>query len=167
MRCVHCFQDHLLKEGLAWLDTQAAGEPQYWLPALFSELSSRDVTPEEANQMTLWQEKCLTENLVEVKLLTKLKTVIWRTCWTLPSYIHVNLKWKNSYPNKSIYFLEQYYSKFLSQTSSISPDKCVLNLSTYFQTHALLTSLHISRQGALSCLSCRITVSHYLQVSML
>ncbi|KAG7280648.1 hypothetical protein CRUP_023267 [Coryphaenoides rupestris] len=44
--------DHLLKEGLAWLDTQAAGEPQYWLPALFSELSSRDVTPEEANQMT-------------------------------------------------------------------------------------------------------------------
>uniref|UniRef100_W5KMC9 Vacuolar-sorting protein SNF8 n=1 Tax=Astyanax mexicanus TaxID=7994 RepID=W5KMC9_ASTMX len=45
-------EDHLLKEGLAWLDSQAAGEPQYWLPALFSELSSRDVTPEEANQMT-------------------------------------------------------------------------------------------------------------------
>ncbi|KAI2658491.1 Vacuolar-sorting protein SNF8 [Labeo rohita] len=44
--------DHLLKEGLAWLDSQAAGEPQYWLPALFSELLSRDVTPEEANQMT-------------------------------------------------------------------------------------------------------------------
>lgn len=50
--CFYRFQDHLLKEGLAWLDTQAAGEPQYWLPALFSELSSRDVTPEEANQMT-------------------------------------------------------------------------------------------------------------------
>uniref|UniRef100_A0A3B4Z096 Vacuolar-sorting protein SNF8 n=1 Tax=Stegastes partitus TaxID=144197 RepID=A0A3B4Z096_9TELE len=45
-------EDHLLKEGLAWLDSQAAGEAQYWLPALFSELSSRDVTPEEANQMT-------------------------------------------------------------------------------------------------------------------
>lgn len=44
--------DHLLKEGLAWLDSQAAGEAQYWLPALFSELTSRDVTPEEANQMT-------------------------------------------------------------------------------------------------------------------
>lgn len=46
------FQDHLLKEGLAWLDSQAAGEAQYWLPALFSELTSRDVSPEEANQMT-------------------------------------------------------------------------------------------------------------------
>uniref|UniRef100_A0A3B4U1Z9 Vacuolar-sorting protein SNF8 n=2 Tax=Seriola TaxID=8160 RepID=A0A3B4U1Z9_SERDU len=45
-------EDHLLKEGLAWLDSQAAGEAQYWLPALFSELTSRDVTPEEANQMT-------------------------------------------------------------------------------------------------------------------
>lgn len=45
-------QDHLLKEGLAWLDSQAAGEAQYWLPALFSEITSRDVTPEEANQMT-------------------------------------------------------------------------------------------------------------------
>uniref|UniRef100_A0A3Q0RYP0 Vacuolar-sorting protein SNF8 n=1 Tax=Amphilophus citrinellus TaxID=61819 RepID=A0A3Q0RYP0_AMPCI len=44
--------DHLLKEGLAWLDSQAPGEAQYWLPALFSELTSRDVTPEEANQMT-------------------------------------------------------------------------------------------------------------------
>lgn len=54
------FQDDLLKEGLAWLDTQAAGEPQYWLPALFSELSSRDVTPEEENQMTPWQELCFT-----------------------------------------------------------------------------------------------------------
>uniref|UniRef100_A0A4W5JS14 Vacuolar-sorting protein SNF8 n=1 Tax=Hucho hucho TaxID=62062 RepID=A0A4W5JS14_9TELE len=39
-------------EGLAWLDSQVSGEPQYWLPALFSELTSRDVTPEEANQMT-------------------------------------------------------------------------------------------------------------------
>lgn len=46
------FQDHLLKEGLAWLDSQAPGEAQYWLPALFSELTSRDVSPEEANQMT-------------------------------------------------------------------------------------------------------------------
>lgn len=46
------FQDHLLKEGLAWLDSQAAGEAQYWLPALFSELTSRDISPEEANQMT-------------------------------------------------------------------------------------------------------------------
>ncbi|XP_077406843.1 vacuolar-sorting protein SNF8 [Vanacampus margaritifer] len=44
--------DHLLKEGLAWLDSQASDEPQYWLPALFSELTSRDVTPEEANQMS-------------------------------------------------------------------------------------------------------------------
>uniref|UniRef100_A0A8C7SAV5 Vacuolar-sorting protein SNF8 n=1 Tax=Oncorhynchus mykiss TaxID=8022 RepID=A0A8C7SAV5_ONCMY len=44
--------EHLLKEGLAWLDSQASGEPQYWLPALFSELTSLDVTPEEANQMT-------------------------------------------------------------------------------------------------------------------
>lgn len=51
---VYSNQDHLLKEGLAWLDSQAAGEPQYWLPALFSELSSRDVTPEEVNQMTPW-----------------------------------------------------------------------------------------------------------------
>nr|ADO27879.1 vacuolar-sorting protein snf8 [Ictalurus furcatus] len=50
-RACHVLDD-LLKEGLAWLDTQAAGEPQYWLPALFSELSSRDVTPEEENQMT-------------------------------------------------------------------------------------------------------------------
>lgn len=49
---VSCSQDHLLKEGLAWLDSQAPGEAQYWLPALFSELSSRDVTPEEASQMT-------------------------------------------------------------------------------------------------------------------
>lgn len=44
--------DHLLKEGLAWLDSQGPGAPQYWLPALFSELSSRDVSPEEASQIT-------------------------------------------------------------------------------------------------------------------
>ncbi|MGH0184080.1 UNVERIFIED_CONTAM: hypothetical protein FKN15_013916 [Acipenser sinensis] len=44
-------EDDLLKEGLAWLDGQAAGEPQYWLPALFSELCSRDVSPEEASEM--------------------------------------------------------------------------------------------------------------------
>ncbi|XP_056111473.1 vacuolar-sorting protein SNF8 isoform X2 [Rhinichthys klamathensis goyatoka] len=44
--------DHLLKEGLAWLDSQAAVEPQYWLPALFAELFLQDVTPEEASQMT-------------------------------------------------------------------------------------------------------------------
>ncbi|KAG2458631.1 SNF8 protein, partial [Polypterus senegalus] len=44
-------EEHLLKEGLAWLDTQASGEPQYWLPALFSELYSRDVSPEEASQL--------------------------------------------------------------------------------------------------------------------
>uniref|UniRef100_A0A8C9R1Y8 Vacuolar-sorting protein SNF8 n=1 Tax=Scleropages formosus TaxID=113540 RepID=A0A8C9R1Y8_SCLFO len=43
--------EHLLKEGLAWLDTQAYGDPQYWLPALFSELSARDITPDEASQM--------------------------------------------------------------------------------------------------------------------
>ncbi|XP_045566122.1 LOW QUALITY PROTEIN: vacuolar-sorting protein SNF8 [Salmo salar] len=45
-------EEHLVKEGLAWLDSQASGEPHYWLPALFSELTSLDVTPEEANQMT-------------------------------------------------------------------------------------------------------------------
>nr|XP_047906762.1 vacuolar-sorting protein SNF8 isoform X2 [Anser cygnoides] len=42
--------EHLLKEGMAWLDTQAAGEPQYWLPALFTELYSQEITPEEANE---------------------------------------------------------------------------------------------------------------------
>ncbi|XP_059818382.1 vacuolar-sorting protein SNF8 [Mobula hypostoma] len=42
--------EHLLKEGLAWIDKQAPGEPQYWLPALFSDLYSQDVTPEEADE---------------------------------------------------------------------------------------------------------------------
>ncbi|NXB24551.1 SNF8 protein, partial [Rhagologus leucostigma] len=44
------FQEHLLKEGMAWLDTQAPGEPQFWLPALFSELYSQEITPEEAKE---------------------------------------------------------------------------------------------------------------------
>ncbi|KAM4623164.1 vacuolar-sorting protein SNF8 [Discoglossus pictus] len=39
--------EHLLKEGLAWLDSQAPGEAQYWLPALFTELYSKQITPEE------------------------------------------------------------------------------------------------------------------------
>lgn len=43
-------QEHLLKEGMAWLDTQAAGEPQYWLPALFTELYAQEITPEEAKE---------------------------------------------------------------------------------------------------------------------
>ncbi|XP_041282468.1 vacuolar-sorting protein SNF8, partial [Onychostruthus taczanowskii] len=34
--------DHLLKEGMAWLDAQAPAEPQFWLPALFSELHGQD-----------------------------------------------------------------------------------------------------------------------------
>uniref|UniRef100_A0A8C5IXA3 Vacuolar-sorting protein SNF8 n=1 Tax=Junco hyemalis TaxID=40217 RepID=A0A8C5IXA3_JUNHY len=38
------FQDHLLKEGMAWLDAQAPAEPQFWLPALFSELHGQDGT---------------------------------------------------------------------------------------------------------------------------
>ncbi|XP_020670403.2 vacuolar-sorting protein SNF8 [Pogona vitticeps] len=42
--------DHLLKEGMAWLDTQAPAEPQYWLPALFTELYSQEITPEEAKE---------------------------------------------------------------------------------------------------------------------
>ncbi|XP_025927623.1 vacuolar-sorting protein SNF8 isoform X2 [Apteryx rowi] len=42
--------EHLLKEGMAWLDTQAAGDPQYWLPALFTELYSQEITPEEAKE---------------------------------------------------------------------------------------------------------------------
>ncbi|XP_031990206.1 vacuolar-sorting protein SNF8 isoform X1 [Corvus moneduloides] len=42
--------EHLLKEGMAWLDTQAPGEPQYWLPALFTELCSQEITPEEATE---------------------------------------------------------------------------------------------------------------------
>uniref|UniRef100_A0A8D2M3V7 Vacuolar-sorting protein SNF8 n=1 Tax=Zonotrichia albicollis TaxID=44394 RepID=A0A8D2M3V7_ZONAL len=36
--------DHLLKEGMAWLDAQAPAEPQFWLPALFSELHGQDGT---------------------------------------------------------------------------------------------------------------------------
>ncbi|NXO07723.1 SNF8 protein, partial [Oriolus oriolus] len=44
------FQEHLLKEGMAWLDAQAPGEPQYWLPALFTELHSQEITPEEAKE---------------------------------------------------------------------------------------------------------------------
>ena len=27
--------DHLAKEGLAWIDTQAQDTPQYWVPSLF------------------------------------------------------------------------------------------------------------------------------------
>uniref|UniRef100_A0A4W3JHK4 Vacuolar-sorting protein SNF8 n=1 Tax=Callorhinchus milii TaxID=7868 RepID=A0A4W3JHK4_CALMI len=42
--------EHLLKEGLAWIDRQSSEEPQYWLPALFSELYSRDVSPEEVDE---------------------------------------------------------------------------------------------------------------------
>ncbi|GCC29388.1 vacuolar-sorting protein SNF8 [Chiloscyllium punctatum] len=45
--------EHLLKEGLAWIDKQAPEEPQYWLPALFSDLYSQDVTPEEADASLL------------------------------------------------------------------------------------------------------------------
>ncbi|MEE6522260.1 hypothetical protein FKM82_020705, partial [Ascaphus truei] len=41
-------REHLLKEGLAWLDTQTAGDAHYWLPALFTELYSQQITPEEA-----------------------------------------------------------------------------------------------------------------------
>ncbi|XP_005990121.1 vacuolar-sorting protein SNF8 [Latimeria chalumnae] len=42
--------EHLLKEGLAWIDRQSPKEPQYWLPALFTDLYSQDITPEEAGQ---------------------------------------------------------------------------------------------------------------------
>lgn len=45
--------EHLLKEGMAWIDTQAPKEPQYWLPALFTEIFSQDITPEEAKEATL------------------------------------------------------------------------------------------------------------------
>ncbi|KAA8581233.1 hypothetical protein FQN60_002814 [Etheostoma spectabile] len=46
-----------IKDSLKWEKERAChvlapGEAQYWLPALFSEITSRDVTPEEANQMT-------------------------------------------------------------------------------------------------------------------
>ncbi|NWZ39637.1 SNF8 protein, partial [Brachypodius atriceps] len=37
--------DHLLREGLAWLDAQAPAEPQFWLPALFSELRPHEEPP--------------------------------------------------------------------------------------------------------------------------
>lgn len=43
-------QEHLLKEGLAWLDLQAAGEAHYWLPALFTDLYSQEITAEEARE---------------------------------------------------------------------------------------------------------------------
>ncbi|KAM7029760.1 vacuolar-sorting protein SNF8 isoform 4-T4 [Acridotheres tristis] len=39
-------QDHLLKEGMAWLDLQAPAEPQFWFPALFPELHGQDGNPE-------------------------------------------------------------------------------------------------------------------------
>lgn len=44
------FQEHLLKEGLAWLDLQAPGEAHYWLPALFTDLYSQEITAEEARE---------------------------------------------------------------------------------------------------------------------
>ncbi|XP_057243993.1 vacuolar-sorting protein SNF8 isoform X1 [Malurus melanocephalus] len=37
--------DHLLREGMAWLDSQAPQEPQFWFPALFSELHSHHSPP--------------------------------------------------------------------------------------------------------------------------
>uniref|UniRef100_A0A673USX2 Vacuolar-sorting protein SNF8 n=1 Tax=Suricata suricatta TaxID=37032 RepID=A0A673USX2_SURSU len=40
--------EHLLKEGLAWLDLQAPGEAHYWLPALFTDLYAQEITAEEA-----------------------------------------------------------------------------------------------------------------------
>ncbi|XP_010618619.1 vacuolar-sorting protein SNF8 [Fukomys damarensis] len=43
-------QEHLLKEGLAWLDLQAAGEARYWLPALFADLYSQEITAEEVRE---------------------------------------------------------------------------------------------------------------------
>ncbi|CAH2301871.1 vacuolar-sorting SNF8 isoform X1 [Pelobates cultripes] len=43
--------EHLLKEGLAWIDSQAPGEAQYWLPALFTELYSQQISPEETKGM--------------------------------------------------------------------------------------------------------------------
>lgn len=42
--------EHLLKEGLAWLDLQAPGEAHYWLPALFTDLYSQEITAEEARE---------------------------------------------------------------------------------------------------------------------
>lgn len=43
-------QEHLLKEGLAWLDLQAPGEARYWLPALFTDLYAQEITAEEARE---------------------------------------------------------------------------------------------------------------------
>lgn len=43
-------QEHLLKEGLAWLDLQAPGEAHYWLPALFTDLYSQEISAEEARE---------------------------------------------------------------------------------------------------------------------
>ncbi|KAF3813628.1 hypothetical protein GH733_018781 [Mirounga leonina] len=42
--------EHLLKEGLAWLDLQAPWEAHYWLPALFTDLYSQEITAEEARE---------------------------------------------------------------------------------------------------------------------
>ncbi|XP_018090269.1 vacuolar-sorting protein SNF8-like [Xenopus laevis] len=39
--------EHLLKEGLAWVDSQAPGEAQYWLPALFTALYCPQMNMEE------------------------------------------------------------------------------------------------------------------------
>lgn len=47
-------QEHLLKEGLAWLDLQAPGEAHYWLPALFTDLYSQEITAEEAREALPW-----------------------------------------------------------------------------------------------------------------
>uniref|UniRef100_A0A8I3VW53 Vacuolar-sorting protein SNF8 n=1 Tax=Callithrix jacchus TaxID=9483 RepID=A0A8I3VW53_CALJA len=43
-------EEHLLKEGLAWLDLQAPGEAHYWLPGLFTDLYSQEITAEEARE---------------------------------------------------------------------------------------------------------------------
>uniref|UniRef100_A0A2K5EGD8 Vacuolar-sorting protein SNF8 n=1 Tax=Aotus nancymaae TaxID=37293 RepID=A0A2K5EGD8_AOTNA len=42
--------EHLLKEWLAWLDLQAPGEAHYWLPGLFTDLCSQEITAEEAGE---------------------------------------------------------------------------------------------------------------------
>uniref|UniRef100_F7DDB4 Vacuolar-sorting protein SNF8 n=1 Tax=Xenopus tropicalis TaxID=8364 RepID=F7DDB4_XENTR len=39
--------EHLLKEGLAWIDSQAQGEAQYWLPALFTALYAQQINMDE------------------------------------------------------------------------------------------------------------------------
>ncbi|EDL16006.1 SNF8, ESCRT-II complex subunit, homolog (S. cerevisiae), isoform CRA_a [Mus musculus] len=46
-------EEHLLKEGLAWLDLQAPGEAHYWLPALFTDLYSQEISAEEAKEASL------------------------------------------------------------------------------------------------------------------